>query len=127
MLGNDGMGQAPNMSIEDGSLSPVNMMSDMEFYALGCYLGSSQGDSLKGGIHESPSALQSIILEEWLYEYYPEFAADTDQPKIDQLKTPGERRLSDTSMQQPLVGRASTNIPGEGKQQVISVKSCTSA
>lgn len=71
MLGSDGIGQAPNMTIEEGSASPVNLMSDMEFYAIGCYLGSQQNQLLAGHIHPSPKMLQDLILEEWLKELYP--------------------------------------------------------
>ena len=70
MLGIDKIGQAPNMSVEDGSASPANVMSDMEFYALGCYLASDHGLTA-GTIHQSPRHLQNIILKEWLAEYYP--------------------------------------------------------
>ena len=70
MLGIDKIGQAPNMSVEDGSASPANVMSDMEFYALGCYLASDHGLTV-GTIHQSPRHLQNIILKEWLAEYYP--------------------------------------------------------
>jgi len=70
MLGIDEIGQAPNMSVEDGSASPANVMSDMEFYALGCYLASKH-DLSPGTIHQSPWHLQNIILKEWLAEFYP--------------------------------------------------------
>jgi len=70
MLGNDGVGQAPNMSAEDGSASLTNVMSDMEFYALGCYLGTKH-KMVGGNIHHSPEFLQTLILQEWLAEFYP--------------------------------------------------------
>lgn len=94
MLGNDGVGQAPNMTIEDGSLSPANMMSDMEFYALGCYLGSGQSGELKGGIYESPLTLQSMILEEWLQENYPAYSTSGRQ-----LDAPGGSLSSEVKPQ----------------------------
>jgi len=77
MLGGDGIGQAPNMSSDDGSASPANMMSDMEFYALGCYLGTKPG-LVSGKIHQSPEFIQNLILKEWLSEFYPS-SADTSE------------------------------------------------
>jgi len=70
MLGMDGIGQAPNMSSDDGSASPANVMSDMEFYALGCYLGTKP-ELVNGKIHQSPEFIQKLILQEWLAEFYP--------------------------------------------------------
>jgi len=70
MLGTDGIGQAPNMSSDDGSTSPANVMSDMEFYALGCYLGTKHR-MVSGKIHQSPEFIQNLILQEWLTEFYP--------------------------------------------------------
>ena len=72
LLGNDQIGQAPNMVIEDGSGSPANLMSDMEFYALGAYLSSKQ-NSLNGySISESPVILQELIIREWMKVFYPD-------------------------------------------------------
>ena len=80
MLGIDGVGQAPNMSVEDGSISPANVMSDMEFYALGCYLASDHGLA-NGKIHQSPRYLQNMILKEWLAEFYPSTTEVPRSPK----------------------------------------------
>lgn len=84
MLGIDEIGQAPNMSVEDGSVSPANVMSDMEFYALGCYLASEHGLD-NGKIHQSPWHLQKLILKEWLAEFYPsttEVTRPSKQPEL---------------------------------------------
>ncbi len=70
ILGIDEVGQAPNMTVEDGSASPANVMSDMEFYALGCYLASDH-DLTNGTVHQSPRHIQNMILKEWLAEFYP--------------------------------------------------------
>jgi len=80
MLGIDEVGQAPNMSVEDGSVSPANVMSDMEFYALGCYLASDHGLA-NGKIHQSPWYLQNMILKEWLAEFYPSTTEVPRPPK----------------------------------------------
>ena len=71
MLGNDLIGQAPNMVVEDGSGSPANLMSDMEFYAIGAYLASQQNRLSGNSISNSPRELQNLILNEWLKEFYP--------------------------------------------------------
>ncbi|OED37364.1 hypothetical protein AB833_24115 [Chromatiales bacterium (ex Bugula neritina AB1)] len=71
LLARDGVGQAPNMSMEDGSSSPANLMSDMEFYALGKYLASSRCKLKPGDIHVTPDELENLILREWLREFYP--------------------------------------------------------
>jgi S-adenosylhomocysteine hydrolase len=71
LLGGDQIGQAPNMVVEDGSGSPANLMSDMEFYAAGAYLASSRHSFQPGTIHESPAMLQQLIMEEWLKVFYP--------------------------------------------------------
>ncbi len=71
MLGRDGIGQAPNMVVADGSGSPANLMSDMEFYALGAYLSNNQNALPTGSIIESPETVQDLILEQWLNEFHP--------------------------------------------------------
>lgn len=72
VLGFDGVGQAPNMSLKDGSSSPVNLMSDMEFCGIGNYLASSTSDLQPGKIHSSPNTVEDLILEEWLREFHPQ-------------------------------------------------------
>ena len=79
LLGGDQIGQAPNMVVEDGSGSPANLMSDMEFYAAGAYLASSRHSFQPGTIQESPAMLQQLIMEEWLQVFYPH-ALDTISP-----------------------------------------------
>ncbi len=72
MLGCDSIGQAPNLVVESGSGSLANLMSDMEFYALGCHLASN-GTVLPGGcISDSPVAIQNLIIEQWLQVFHPE-------------------------------------------------------
>ena len=80
MLGIDEVGQAPNMSVDNRSASPANVMSDMEFYALGCYLASNHGLA-NGKIHQSPWYLQQMILKEWLAEFYPSTSEKPRPPK----------------------------------------------
>ncbi len=80
MLGDDHIGQAPNMIVEDGSGSPANLMSDMEFYALGAYLASEQNVCKANSIHESPMALQTVIIEQWLETFYPATLDNTVPP-----------------------------------------------
>lgn len=82
LLGNDGVGQAPNMTTEDGSGSAANMMSDMEFYALGALLGSSQHNIQPGEICPSPSSVQQMIAADWLECLYPESLGKTDRSSI---------------------------------------------
>jgi len=75
ILGGDGVGQAPNLVVENGSESLANLMSDMEFYALGCYLGwhleSSAGQLPTGTISDSPNHIQDLILKQWLQVFHP--------------------------------------------------------
>ncbi len=78
LLGGDQIGQAPNMVVEDGSGSPANLMSDMEFYAAGAYLASSRHSFQPGTIHESPAMLQQLIMEEWLKVFYPHVLGTAD-------------------------------------------------
>ena len=80
MLGNDGVGQAPNLTAEDGSSSPANMMSDMEFYALGCYLGSAMNKLPHGRVSDSPGFLQRLIMEEWLDVFHPNTSEKSAAP-----------------------------------------------
>jgi S-adenosylhomocysteine hydrolase len=70
LLASDGVGQAPNMSMQDGSSSPANLMSDMEFYAMGSYLSSAHGQLAPATIHDSPDYLEDLILREWLSEFH---------------------------------------------------------
>jgi len=80
LLANDGVGNAPNMTLDDGSDSDANKLSDMEFYALGCYLCSKQNTLPKGRISESPPFLQQLIFEQWLQTTHPKAF---DQTEID--------------------------------------------
>jgi hypothetical protein len=66
------------MVVEDGSGSPANLMSDMEFYAAGAYLASSRHSFQPGTIHESPAMLQQLIMEEWLKVFYPHVLGTAD-------------------------------------------------
>ena len=91
MLGNDAVGQAPNMIIEDGSGSLANLMSDMEFYALGCYLGSQICRSPTGCVSESPAEIQNLIIDQWLNVFHPQ---STSQPiSRDDYKNEAESAL----------------------------------
>lgn len=72
ILGGDGVGQAPNLVVENGSGSLANLMSDMEFYALGCYLGSNVGRVPTGTISDSPNHLQDLIFKQWLKVFHPQ-------------------------------------------------------
>lgn len=71
MLGKDQIGQAPNMIVEDGSGSAANLMSDMEFYAMGAYLGSQRKDVPVHQISEPPQEIEHLIIEQWLKMFYP--------------------------------------------------------
>ncbi len=71
MLGSDAVGQAPNMVVEDGSGSLANLMSDMEFYALGCYLGSNACQLPTHCVSESPAHIQNLIIDQWLKVFHP--------------------------------------------------------
>ncbi len=79
-LGSDGVGQAPNMSLKDGSASPANLMSDMEFCAIGDYLACADTQLEPGRIHSPPKAVEDIILAEWLREFYPQSIATKTPP-----------------------------------------------
>jgi len=70
LLASDGVGQAPNMSMQDGSSSPANLMSDMEFFAMGSYLSSERHQLASATLHDSPSHLEDIIIQEWLSEFH---------------------------------------------------------
>jgi len=72
MLGGDSVGQAPNLVVESGSGSLANLMSDMEFYALGCYLASDATELPVGCISDSPVEIQDVIIEQWLQVFHPE-------------------------------------------------------
>lgn len=72
LLASDGIGQAPNMSMQDGSSSPANLMSDMEFYAMGSYLAGLDHRLQPGIIHQPPSLLENLIIGEWLSEFHPD-------------------------------------------------------
>ncbi len=88
LLACDGVGQAPNMSLEDGSSSPANLMSDMEFYALGKYLGSAECRLVPGEIHNSPQTLEDPILQHWLNEFYPSCVASDEHSGTVQREHP---------------------------------------
>ena len=72
MLGGDGIGQAPNLVVESGSNSLANLMSDMEFYALGCHLARKGIQCPVGRISDSPVEIQDLIIEQWLQVFHPE-------------------------------------------------------
>ncbi len=72
MLGGDGIGQAPNLVVEMGSGSLANLMSDMEFYALGCHLACNRTQLPIGCISDSPLEIQNIVLEQWMQVFHPE-------------------------------------------------------
>ena len=81
ILGGDGVGQAPNLVVENGSNSLANLMSDMEFYALGCYLGSSGRQLPTGTITDSPHHLEDLIFRQWLQVFHPQSQSNhVDQP-----------------------------------------------
>jgi len=81
MLGGDSVGQAPNLVIESGSNSLANLMSDMEFYGLGCYLGSKGRSLPTGCISKSPNDVQDIILKHWLQVFHVLDKRDVASPK----------------------------------------------
>ena len=72
MLGGDAVGQAPNLVTENGSGSLANLMSDMEFYALGCHLARDDTRIPSGCISDSPTMLQNLIIEQWLQVFHPQ-------------------------------------------------------
>ena len=72
MLAGDGIGQAPNLVVESGSGSLANLMSDMEFYALGCHLASNRCQLPSGRISDSPDDIQDLVIEQWLQAFHPE-------------------------------------------------------
>ena len=80
LLASDCIGQAPNMSMQDGSSSPANLMSDMEFYAMGSYLCSTGKKLSPATIHESPGKLEDIIIREWLGEFHPDCVSTCKAP-----------------------------------------------
>ena len=65
------------MSMPDGSSSPANLMSDMEFYATGSYLSSAHSRLAPATLHETPSHLEDIIIQEWLNEFHPQCGNQT--------------------------------------------------
>lgn len=79
MLGGDGVGQAPNLAVNSGSGSLANLMSDMEFYALGCYLAKEGARFPNGCVQESPDGVQDLIIDQWLQVFHP----NTRQAPID--------------------------------------------
>jgi len=86
LLASDGIGQAPNMSMQDGSSSPANLMSDMEFYAMGSYLSSNASQLNPATIHESPGNLEDIIIRQWLNEFHSDCVNPLNgHDKADQL------------------------------------------
>ncbi len=103
ILGIDGIGQAPNMSLKDGSASPANLMSDMEFCGIGNYLASPETKLRPGMIHHSPESVEQLILREWLSEFYP----DTIKPSLNKTKHFSAGTLS----QLPMEGQTTTTKP----------------
>lgn len=65
-LGNDGVGQAPNTMLPEGSVSPANLMSDMEFVGAARYLGGMSNVAATGKIEHLPEPIENIILNEWM-------------------------------------------------------------
>ncbi len=108
MLGNDHTGQAPNMIVEDGSGSPANLMSDMEFYALGAYLASAQNTLPANTISTSPAELQNLVLTEWLQEFYP--------ASVDENPATGHSQIS-TLTPQPTENGTSASLAEIDTQQ----------
>jgi S-adenosylhomocysteine hydrolase len=95
MHGGDSIGQAPNLVIESGSGSLANLMSDMEFYALGCHLASN-GTQLPGGrISDSPVEIQDLIIEQWLQVFHPKCRnTHSESTSISGLKLPHQTAVS---------------------------------
>ncbi len=95
MLGGDSIGQAPNLVVESGSGSLANLMSDMEFYALGCHL-ASKGAQLPGGrISDSPLDIQNLIFEQWLQVFHPKCRNTQSEPtSLSELNLPEETLVS---------------------------------
>lgn len=104
VLGIDGIGQAPNMSLKDGSASPANLMSDMEFCGIGNYLASPETMLRPGMIHRSPDSVEQLILLEWLREFHP----DSVKPPLSQSKNFSAGALS----QVPIKGPVTPAKPG---------------
>ncbi len=79
MLGGDGVGQAPNLVVESGSGSLANLMSDMEFYALGCHLASKGSQLPVRCISDSPIDIQDLIIEQWLQAFHSQSRTTHDK------------------------------------------------
>jgi hypothetical protein len=71
MLGKDSVGQAPNISVADGSGSTANLMSDMEFYAIGAYLGSRHNTLPAHQVSQPPASIENLIFKQWLNVFHP--------------------------------------------------------
>lgn len=93
MLGSDGVGQAPNLAVESGSGSLANLMSDMEFYALGCHLASNSSQLPGGCISDSPVEIQDLILEQWLQVFHPECIDTLNAPINETELKPSHKTL----------------------------------
>ena len=65
-LGNDSVGQAPNTMLAEGSVSPANLMSDMEFVGAARYLGGMNNVPATKKIEHLPEYIENIILNEWM-------------------------------------------------------------
>lgn len=111
--GSDGVGQAPNMSLRDGSSSPVNLMSDMEFCGIGEYLASAESTLQPGTIHQSPSAVENLILKEWLREFHPDTISN------DKTQT-SQRTCALAPMTVDLPQKLATPIPSQQGKTVLS-------
>ena len=102
VLGIDGVGQAPNMSLKDGSASPANLMSDMEFCGIGNYLASPATKLRPGMIHRSPEAVEQLILLEWLKEFHP----NSVEPLPSGVQNFGTGQLSQLPIETPVTPTA---------------------
>ena len=96
MLGGDGIGQAPNLVTEHGTGSLANLMSDMEFYALGCHLARNDAQLPSGCITDSPANIQDLIFEQWLEVFHPGSRPSSFDSLVGQLgdSTDGNNRKS---------------------------------
>ncbi len=65
-LGSDGIGQAPNTMLPEGSVSPANLMSDMEFVGAARYLGGMSNVPAPRVIEHLPENIENTILDEWM-------------------------------------------------------------
>lgn len=104
MLGGDKIGQAPNLVVEKGSNSLANLMSDMEFYALGCHLGSNTAHLPTGCITDSPANVQDLIFHQWLQVFHPQSQRHHPEPteftehEVPSIRSTDVREAVDTTL-----------------------------